>query len=212
MLFHPILGLLLAYFIGAIPTGLLIGKWFRGIDLRDHGSKNIGFTNALRVMGPKFGIPVLIIDLGKALGATLAIPAFCPADLHPAFPALVGACVIFGNLANVFLKFKGGKGVATAAGVFLALSPVALGIALAAFLIVLAVSRYVSLGSICAAIALPASIALTLGFTATFWVAVVIGGAVIVKHRGNIARLVSGEENKIGGKKKAAASVEEPAP
>lgn len=201
--------LVVGYLLGAIPTGLLIGKWFAGIDIREHGSKNIGFTNALRVLGWKLGVPVLVIDVGKAVAAVLLLPMLARLVAGGALPleplaVFVGAAVLLGNLVNVFLGGGGGKGVATALGVFLALAWLPTLVALGVFLVALAATRYVSLGSILAAVVLPVGVLLTQGHKALFWMTLAISIAVIVKHRANIARLMAGTENKVGRRKAAA--------
>lgn len=203
--------LVVGYLLGAIPTGLLIGKWFAGIDIREHGSKNIGFTNAMRVLGWRLGVPVLLIDVGKAVAAVLVLPMVARLVAGGAVPleplaVYVGAAVLLGNLVNVFLGGKGGKGVATALGVFLALAWLPTLVALGVFLVVLAATRYVSLGSILAAVVLPVGVLLTQGHHALFWMTLLISTAVIVKHRANIARLMAGTENKVGRRQAAPAT------
>lgn len=198
-----ILVLLAAYFVGAIPTGLLLGRWFGGVDLREHGSKNIGFTNAVRVLGWKVGVPVLVVDVGKAAAATAWLPALAGAGAPALLPVLAGIAVLVGNLFNVFLGFRGGKGVATAFGVFLVLTPVPVLFALGAFLAVLAVTRYVSAGAMAAAVVLAVATGVLHGLGATFGVTALAAVGVIVKHRANIARLMQGTENRIGGRKSA---------
>ncbi|MBX3729385.1 MAG: glycerol-3-phosphate 1-O-acyltransferase PlsY [Candidatus Sumerlaeia bacterium] len=198
-----ILVLLAAYFVGAIPTGLLLGRWFGGVDLREHGSKNIGFTNAVRVLGWKVGVPVLVVDVGKAAAATAWLPALAGAGAPALLPVLAGIAVLVGNLFNVFLGFRGGKGVATAFGVFLVLTPVPVLFALGAFLAVLAVTRYVSAGAMTAAVVLAVATGVLHGLGATFGVTALAAVGVIVKHRANIARLMQGTENRIGGRKSA---------
>jgi glycerol-3-phosphate acyltransferase PlsY len=198
-----VLGILIGYFIGAIPTGLIAGRMTAGIDLREHGSRNIGFTNALRVLGWKVGVPVLLVDVGKAALAVLAIPAIIPAAGLPVYPVIVGIAVLAGNIFNVFLGFRGGKGVATALGVFLALAWLPTLVALAIFLTVLAATRYVSLGSICAALALPVGIAVQGGLGVLFWATALVAVLVIVRHRENIGRLLAGTERRIGQREAA---------
>lgn len=194
--------LLLAYLLGAIPTGLIIGKVFGGVDLRNEGSKNIGFTNALRVLGPKLGIPVLLIDVVKALLPILVFPAIQGGGLNPELHGvLLGLAVLGGNLFNVFLGFKGGKGVATSLGVFLGLAPTSVLLALGVFLLVFAASRYVSLGSILAALFLPLCVAWLHGFGPTLVMAIAASAFVIFKHRANVQRLLAGTEHKWGAKK-----------
>jgi glycerol-3-phosphate acyltransferase PlsY len=201
--------LLAAYLLGAIPTGLLIGKWFAGIDLREQGSKNIGFTNAVRVLGWKLGLPVLFIDVGKGYVAAGVLPLLAP-EGSAALPVLMGLACLVGNLFNVFMNFRGGKGVATAFGVFLALAPIPILIALGAFLAVLALLRYVSLGSIVAAVTLCVSTGLIQGVGGVFWFTLFAAFVVIVKHRANIRRLLDGTENRVGGGKKPASAGPDP--
>jgi len=192
------LGVVAAYLVGAIPTGLIAGHVAAGIDLREHGSRNLGFTNALRVLGWKVGVPVLIIDIVKAATAVLLIPLMVPAVPIAAYPVIIGVAVLAGNVFNMFLDFRGGKGVATALGVYLALAPIPTLVALGVFLAVLAITRYVSLGSLCAAVALPVGIAITSGAGVLFWATAVVSALVIFRHRENIGRLISGTERRIG--------------
>jgi len=191
---------LLAYFIGSIPIGWIVGKLFYNLDIRRSGSGNIGATNALRVFGTKVGILVLLLDMGKGFLATWLAQAMLPAG-SPIIP-LCALVVILGHVFSLFLSFRGGKGVATAAGAFLALAPLSLLAALIVFIIVVALSRYVSLGSMIAALAfLGFSVArlmrsgtsdyATLGlFTLVVWV-------IIYMHRGNLKRLLEGTEHRV---------------
>ena len=194
-----VLLLIMSYIIGAFPTGLIVGKNIYGIDLREHGSKNIGATNALRVLGWKAGLGVFLIDVGKAAGAILVVDLFTPERIT--FLVLCGIAVLLGNFFNVFLGFKGGKGVAASLGVFLALAPKAVLIALAVFIVVLAVSRYVSLGSLTAAIAMPFLVYGFHGEGALLYMMIFVAALVIYKHRTNIVRLMQGTETKMGKKK-----------
>ena len=187
--------LVLAYLVGAIPSGLFIGKWLGGVDLREHCSKNIGFTNAVRVLGWKLGVPVLVIDVGKAWSATALLAGPLGA---PGLEWLAGLGVMVGNLFNAFLKFKGGKGVASGLGVFLALSPLGSLAALLAFLLMLATTRIVSVGSLLAAVVLPVVHAVAYGPGPSLWIAIAASLFVIVKHRANIARLRAGTETRLG--------------
>ena len=141
-----------AYLIGSIPTGLLLGKAY-GIDVRKEGSGNIGATNLYRTVGRKVGIITLIGDCLKGLLPVVLVKF---STLPPEFAAWVGLAAFCGHVFSVFLKFKGGKGVATALGVFLALAPLATAIAIALFAGLMFLWRYVSLGSIAAAAANPA--------------------------------------------------------
>lgn len=197
--------LVAAYFAGALPTGLLLGRWTAGVDLREHGSKNIGFTNAIRVLGWKRGWPVLPIDVGKAFVATTVLPLIPGEAPFPHFSIAVGIAVMTGNMVNVFLRFRGGKGVATGAGVFLALCPLPLLVALAGFGVVLGTTRYMSLASMTAVLLLAVAAFLQTGASAIFVVTALTAVTILVKHRANIGRLVSGTENKVGGGKSGAA-------
>jgi len=195
------LGIVLGYVIGAIPSGLIIGKGFCGVDLRDHGSNNIGFTNALRVLGPKIGIPVLLADVLKALLAVILIPQFFVESGAESYAIIVGLAVLIGNLFNIFLGGKGGKGAATGLGVFFGLAPIPMAIALAVFLTIVFTTRYVSLSSMSASIVLPVAILLLNGANLLFWVTLVCSSFLIFKHKANIKRLLAGTESKIGSKK-----------
>lgn len=181
-----------AYLLGSIPTGLLLGKAW-GIDVRNEGSGNIGATNLYRTVGRKVGIMTLIGDCLKGLLPVLLVKYYAlPAD----YAAWVGLAAFCGHVFSVFLRFKGGKGVATALGVFLALSPLAVAIALGVFVILMFVWRYVSLGSIAAAAVMPPAVALLGGGRVLILVTLIISAVVIVKHHGNIKRLLEGTENK----------------
>ncbi len=184
---------LCSYGIGSIPTGLLLAKAFGGVDIRTKGSGNIGATNVYRTLGRKVGILTLIGDCLKGLLPVLAAKAF---DLPDLWIALVGLAAFLGHIFPVFLRFKGGKGVATALGVFLATSPFAVLAALVVFIVVLATSRFVSLASISAAAAMPALTALIDRNPIVVAMSLVIAIIVIAKHHGNIKRLKNGTENK----------------
>lgn len=181
-----------AYLIGSIPTGLLLGKAY-GIDVRNEGSGNIGATNLYRTVGRKVGIITLIGDCLKGLLPVLLVKS---SSLPPEYAALVGLAAFCGHVFSLFLKFKGGKGVATALGVFLALAPVAVALALALFALLMVVWRYVSLGSIAAAAVMPVAVYFLNGTRSTVVVTCIIALIVIVRHHENIGRLISGRENK----------------
>ncbi len=203
---------LAAYLLGSLPTGYLAAR-ARGIDIRSVGSGNIGATNVFRVLGLTAGILVLAVDALKGflacwLAARLAsqwvgAPAGREAEWQEYF-AIVGGCgAILGHVYTCWLKFKGGKGVATTAGVLLGLLPLALVITLSVWLVVLTLSRYVSLASIVAALCLPFA-AWGVGRSGSMiGVAAVIGVLVIYKHKNNIRRLLAGAENRFGVKKPA---------
>ena len=181
-----------AYLIGSIPTGLLLGKAY-GVDVRKEGSGNIGATNLYRTVGRKVGIITLIGDCLKGLLPVVLVKF---SALPPEFAAWVGLAAFCGHVFSVFLKFKGGKGVATALGVFLALAPLAVAIAVTLFAVLLVVWRYVSLGSIAAAAVMPLVVFLLGGSRTVTTVTLIIALIVIARHYENIKRLLSGSENK----------------
>ncbi len=201
----PWLLLLFAYIMGSIPIGWIVGKVFYGLDIRKSGSGNIGATNALRLFGTTTGIIVLLLDMGKGFLATWLSYMLLP--LGSPFVAISALLVIVGHVFPLFLGFKGGKGVATAGGAFLALAPVSLGIALLVFIIVVAVSRYVSLGSICAAFAFLIHSLWSLWHSGnTDYASLILISLVVLMiifmHRSNLQRLISGNEHRIKFTKK----------
>lgn len=182
-----------AYLIGSIPTGVLLGKAY-GIDVRKEGSGNIGATNLYRTVGRKVGIITLVGDCLKGFLPVLLVKF---SALPPEFAAWVGLAAFCGHVFSVFLKFRGGKGVATALGVFLALAPMAVAIALAVFAVLMYFWRYVSLGSIAAAAVMPLAVFFLGGGGRTDTViTLAIAAIVIIRHHENIKRLLSGTENK----------------
>jgi glycerol-3-phosphate acyltransferase PlsY len=190
--------LVASYLVGAIPTSHLVSRSLAKIDLRQHGSGNLGATNLYRVLGWKYAVPVGLFDIAKG-----AIPVllFAPQVSRSMLYVLAcGVAAIIGHVFSVFVRFKGGKGVATAAGVMLALTPLALGVAAAVWAIVLMLTGYVSLASIAAAAALPPAVYL-LERPETpelLWVDGLIALGVIILHRRNIERLLKGTENRFG--------------
>lgn len=203
--------LLASYLIGSTPTSYLFGRYFKNLDIREYGSKNVGATNALRVLGTKIGVSTLIIDIAKGFvvvyfGKIALLYFGFEGDLLQILTIVIGFFAILGHIFTIYLKFKGGKGVATSAGVFLALSPIPFGICFAIFIIVVAATRYVSLGSILAAISL-FSIELFINIQNEFsqkYILIfitLIALFIIVKHTANIKRLLAGNENKISFKK-----------
>ena len=186
----------MAYLLGSIPTGYWLGKFWKGVDVRQHGSGNLGATNVFRVLGVGPGITTLALDILKGAAPVIGVQHFFPGDLGLAVAA--GMAAILGHMTSLFVRFRGGKGVATSAGVFAALLPVPSGIALAVFLICLALSRMVSASSICGALALSLA-ALSLGCAPLLkYTAVAVACLVIWTHRGNIQRILAGTESKIG--------------
>jgi len=186
-----------SYLLGAIPTALLAGRWTRGIDLRRHGSGNLGATNAFRVLGWKIALPVLLFDIFKGWLPVFVFPRL---DGAVAGWALAyGAAAIVGHVLSVYVGFKGGKGVATSAGVFLGLAPLALLAGLAVWLTIVFSTRYVSLGSIMAALVIPTVVFVTLGPGPVFGLSLGLAVFVIYAHRDNVRRLIRGKESRFGG-------------
>ena len=190
-----LLGLLAAYLIGAIPVGYVVARLGRGVDIRAAGSGNIGATNVLRTLGKGPAIATLI---GDVLKGALAVVVARAADPAPAWAAAGAVLAIVGNCWPVFLAFRGGKGVATGFGAFLALAPLATAPAALVWLIVVATFRYVSLGSVMACFCLPLGVAV-LGYPRAAVGAAVVAGAIIVyRHRANLRRLFAGSEPRLG--------------
>jgi glycerol-3-phosphate acyltransferase PlsY len=188
--------LLGAYLVGSIPTSFLAARYGAGIDLREHGSKNLGATNLYRTLGWGYAVPVGLFDVAKG-----AVPAFLAAAFlpQPWAPLAVGVAAVLGHVFSVFLRFRGGKGVATAAGVVLALAPAALGIAALVWLAVLLGTGYVSLASMLGAIAFPVAARLVYpanGYALAVGVALAL--FIVYTHHSNIKRLLAGNENRFG--------------
>jgi glycerol-3-phosphate acyltransferase PlsY len=202
----PIFGVLIAYLAGSIPSAYLAGK-FRGIDLRQHGSGNLGATNVVRVLGPRIGAAVFIVDLLKGFLPVYFLPRYTE-TLQPELWALVyGVAAILGHVKPIFLLWKGGgKGVATASGVFLALAFVPMLIAEVAWIGVFYFTRYVSLASLVGAAVLPIAILVLYREpqSPVFIASVIIALFVFWTHRANIGRLRRGEEHKFVKKESAA--------
>jgi len=202
---QTLLVVVLSYLVGSVPTGAIAGR-LKGVDLRQHGSGNLGFTNALRVLGPAAGVPVLVIDIVKGVAAVLLIASMPGADSllgETGIRLLAGVSAVAGHVWPVFAGFKGGKGVATACGVFLAMAPVATAAAIVVWGVIVLSMRYVSAGSIVAAATLPCAVAIRQRVTGErepllIAAAIVIAVVVIVRHRGNIKRLLNGTENRLG--------------
>jgi acyl phosphate:glycerol-3-phosphate acyltransferase len=196
----PWLWLIASYLLGSIPSSYLAGKWTRGIDLREHGSGNLGATNTFRVLGPRIAAPVMIFDLIKGFIPAAIFAQWDGSDAW-AWALAYGAAAILGHVFSLYMRFRGGKGVATAAGVFLALSPVAVGVALAAWLIVLRVGRMVSLASIAAAVILVVTLILTEDRTEVLVLGIAVATFVVYAHRSNVRRILKGEEYRFGQRK-----------
>jgi acyl phosphate:glycerol-3-phosphate acyltransferase len=190
--------LLASYLLGAIPTSYLAARAFRGIDLREHGSRNLGATNLYRVLGWRFAVPVGLFDAAKGLIPVLVFaPRVSSSEL---FALMCGLTAVVGHVFSVFVGFRGGKGVATAAGVMLGLTPAALGVALAVWIVVVYSTGYVSLGSIAGAAIFPVAVLLLDPPSAppVLWLDIAVAAAIIWLHRGNIKRLLNGTENRFG--------------
>jgi glycerol-3-phosphate acyltransferase PlsY len=210
----------LSYLVGSIPGSLWSGKLLYGIDLREYGSGNAGATNAFRVLGWQAGVLSTVVDMGKgalATGVIAKLTLFGPlpsfglvaAEADTFVALLAGVIAVLGHMFPVWAKFNGGKGVNTAAGVLLALTPITTLITIAVFAVVLLTSRYVSLGSITAAVAFPTVVAirkyvfgidLSLGLLIA---GLVLAAAILIAHHSNIQRLLEGNENRISSFKPA---------
>lgn len=191
--------LVLSYLIGSIPTSLLVGRLVKGIDLRQHGSKNVGATNLYRVLGWRWAVPVGLFDMAKGyVPAAIVGPAVAGAG-GVLIPLLCGVAAVLGHMFSPFVGFKGGKGVATGAGVVLAMAPLAFLGAFGIWALLVFLTGYVSLGSVVAAASLPLLTMwlhpdrpMVLGITA------VLGALVVWMHRSNIGRLLKGTESRFG--------------
>jgi glycerol-3-phosphate acyltransferase PlsY len=197
-----------AYLLGSIPTGFLIAR-ARGVDIRTVGSKNMGATNVLRVLGKGPGIFVLLVDALKGWGAIaltrFVVQSCCPdsgALNENAPPIVAGLFAIFGHIYTCWLKFKGGKGIATSAGVMVALVPWALLISLATWLVSFVATRYVSVASIAGSAVLPVATWFTTHDLMLTGITSLVGALAIYKHKGNVQRLRSGTESRFDFKKK----------
>jgi glycerol-3-phosphate acyltransferase PlsY len=204
---HPAVAVILSYLSGSIPSAYLAGKW-AGVDLRAHGSGNLGATNVVRVLGTKIGLLVFAVDIAKGALPVRFLPPLtsnvmfvgATAETRTWVAIACGVAAILGHIRPVFLGFgKGGKGVATACGVFLALAPLQTVLSLLIFVVVLMASGFVSLGSLTAATSLPVLIASSAGVrTPLFSVAMLTMVFVFWTHRANIQRLQSGTEYRFG--------------
>lgn len=189
---------IISYLLGSLPNGLYVAN-LKGVDIRNEGSKNTGATNVFRVMGPKFGILVLILDALKGFLPLIIAEKF---GIKGNILVLIGVIAVVGHTFSPFLNFKGGKGVATSLGIFLYLAPIPMVITLLMFLIVVGITKYVSLGSVLASIILPLLILFipvneNLGNkVVVFIISALLGSYIIYKHKANIQRLKNGTENK----------------
>jgi len=211
---------LLSYFLGSIPGALWSSKALHGVDIRNYGSKNAGATNAFRVVGWPAGVLAMIVDLGKGFLAAGVVASYVRIDPLPELSIfgwetgvvlglIAGFVAILGHMFPIFARFEGGKGVATAAGILFALTPITMLYTVLVFAVVLFSSRYVSLASITASIAFPTIVAIrryALGADVDASLLVfglVIGASIVVAHQSNIRRLLQGNENRVGSFKPA---------
>jgi glycerol-3-phosphate acyltransferase PlsY len=207
--------LIAAYLLGSISSAVWVARTKHGINIREHGSGNAGATNILRVLGPKAALPVFIFDFLKGLAAVqfirfTALDTLVSPELYTGYEILLGICAILGHIFPIFASFKGGKGVATVAGVLVAISPYPMLLALAVFLVTFLITRYVSLGSIMAAITFPIFVIFLFGMalmpeTTSLTLkcfSLIASTMIIITHRKNIKRLRNGTENKISFRKK----------
>ena len=204
---HLIFVLILSYLIGSFPTALIAGKLLKKIDIREHGSGNAGATNVLRILGWKAALVVLLIDMFKGFAAVYWLAGLLPdvqnAETYAVYQILTGLAAILGHIWTIFAGFKGGKGVGTAAGVFLGLQPVPVLICLIVFSGIVYRTRYVSLGSMTAAVLLPIILlvqkyALDRPVPLPYiLIGLILAILIVVTHRENIHRLAQGRENKV---------------
>jgi glycerol-3-phosphate acyltransferase PlsY len=199
--------LAIGYLSGALPWGLWLGRWFKGVDVRTLGSQNLGATNVYRTLGPALGIATLLLDIAKGalpvwLVPELAITRSFPGGREWCMVAVAAAAVL-GHMWTCFAGFRGGKGVATTVGVLIALAPVAFAVFAAVFVLTVALTRYISLGSVLGSLAF----AITLAAVAhggwrspTFAVGALLALLVIVRHRTNLVRLAQGSERRFSWK------------
>ena len=198
---------LLSYLVGSIPTSIIVGKILRGIDIREYGSGNAGATNTFRVLGWKAGVFVIAVDIGKGIFATLVISKLnltgVPLLASTLLQIIAGVSAVCGHIWTVFAGFRGGKGVSTAAGMIIALYPIAFLICIAIFTIVLFTTRYVSVSSMIAAVSLPIVFVVLqqIGHqpvsSPLLVLSLIMAGLIIFTHRANIRRLLNGTENRI---------------
>ena len=184
--------IIVAYLLGSIPSGLIVGKIFYGVDIREHGSGNLGATNAFRTLGIKAGTIVIIADILKGTLATL-LPVWLGSDLHP---LIAGMAAAIGHIFPIFAGFRGGKAVATSGGVLLAYEPALFLLLVVAFFISLYISKYVSLSSIIVAI-IAVIYTFFKGDVPLIVIVLILAAFVIFRHRANLKRILNKTEPKI---------------
>lgn len=210
--------ILLSYLVGSIPTSILVSRFVRGIDIRNHGSGNAGGTNVARVLGWQAGVLVILVDILKGYAATQLIPKLMygpmpfrnltPFEDFTVIQIIAGCAAILGHVWTAFGGFRGGKGIATAGGVLAGLATVELLVALGVFIVVFSASRYVSLGSVSAALSMPLAMLLRhnvfhaelQGYHTLIFFTIGISLLLVYTHRENIRRLRAGTENRLTGK------------
>ncbi|HLA89123.1 MAG TPA: glycerol-3-phosphate 1-O-acyltransferase PlsY [Gemmatimonadaceae bacterium] len=198
---HPALGLLIAYLLGSVPSAYLAGRVWKGVDLRTVGSGNLGATNVYRALGVRAALVVLALDAAKGAVPVFFLPRLllsggAPGAAEPWWALAYGGAAIVGHAKPVFLLWRGGgKGVATAAGMFGVLAPVPLACTAALCAAVVWYSGYMSLGSVVAAILFPLLVWLEGGVAPTFWASLLVGAFVVWSHRSNLRRLRAGTEH-----------------
>ena len=199
-MYNILFGVIICYLIGSIPCGYIIGKLVKKTDIREHGSGNTGATNVFRVLGKFWGIVTLVLDILKGLiCVTFILSIFNDGIISiEAVKIIFGFAAVLGHVYSVFLKFSGGIGVATGAGVFLGICPLATLIVIVVFSIILTITRYVSLSSIISAIILPVCVYFIYNSKVYLIISLVMSVIVVRRHKENIRRLILGTENKIG--------------
>jgi glycerol-3-phosphate acyltransferase PlsY len=206
---------LLSYIVGSIPTSIILSKASRGIDIREHGSGNAGGTNVARVLGWRAGVFVILIDILKGYAATQLIPKLMygpipfqnvtPFEDFTVIQIIAGCAAIIGHIWTAFGSFRGGKGIATAGGVLAGLASIEMLVALGVFIVVFTASRYVSLGSVSAAVSVPLAMLLRhnvfhaqlQGYNTLIFFSIGISLLLVYTHRENIRRLLAGTENRL---------------
>ena len=195
--------IVLAYFIGSIPTALLVSRKFFGVDIRDYGSGNMGATNTFRVLGSKYGTVVMVFDILKGMLA-VALFNFLPHYLHNDFDRTnlmvgLGLAAVLGHIFPIFAQFRGGKGVATLFGMILAVQPIIAISCVSVFLLVLFLTRYVSLSSILAGLALPVCVLWIWNDDVVIYriFAVLVAALIVLTHQKNIIKILQGSENRV---------------
>jgi glycerol-3-phosphate acyltransferase PlsY len=206
---------ILSYLVGSVPTSIIVARWRRGIDIRQHGSGNAGGTNVIRVLGWRMGVFVILVDMAKGLIATMLVARLMygpipftnltPFDDFTVVQIIAGCAAILGHVWTVFAGFRGGKGIATAAGMLLGVAPIEVAVSFGVFALVFLFTHYVSLGSLSAAVAFPLTMffrenvfmAEVPGYNTLIFFSLGISLLIIYTHRANIRRLLKGTENKI---------------